>query len=218
MFLTKFTEQQICFGAGGGGGGGGGGGRNIDADMFAGSNYGPTTNAGTADARQSTYSGGSRGPSRRSVPVTGKTKSFNSKTSVSARDLSSGNVSTYKAKSGTGSVTVARGTSLSAVPTVNVAVNGGKTRSNSDVYNSKDVAAPNKTSPEPDSSNNSVTAPKKIEPENGVGGGRDGGNGRKSKASKTVEDNVALKRNARGVERYRTARSGNSMSITKRRT
>ena len=137
---------------------------------------------------------------------------------MSASDLKSGNVSTYKAKSGTGSVTVSRGTTLAQTPTVNVGVNGGKTRSNSEVYDSKDVATPAKTSPVSGSSSSPVTAPEKVEPENGVGGGRDGGKGRKSKASKTVEDNVALKRNAKGVDRYRTARSGNSMSITKRRT
>ena len=61
-----------------------------------------------------------------------------------------------------------------------------------------------------------VTAPQTIDPKDGVGGGRDGGKARKSKASKTSEDKIAVKRKSMGISRYQTARS-NPMAINKRK-
>ena len=191
-------------------------GRNLDADMAAGSNYAPTKNAGTAQAKQYTHTGGSDGPSRKLVPLTSDTP-INSKTSVSAKDLASGNVTTFKAKTGTGSITVARGTKFEDVPTVNVGVNGNKTVSNADTYNSTDVASPPKTSPvTPTTSTGTptpVTAPKTIKPQDGVGGGRDGGDSGKSKASKADEDKLKIKRKAEGVKGYKRKKSSNPMTI-----
>ena len=232
MFLTKFTKPTICFvGDGGGGGGGGGGrskGRNRDADMYAGSNYAPTKNAGTSRASQSTYSGESNRSARKSTPVTSKTKSFNSKSSVTANDLSAGRVSTYKAKSGSGSLTVSRGTSLAQAPTVNVGVNGNPTRSNTDVYNSQDVAAPKATAPVSGGGSSApVTAPERLDETSGVGGGRDGGASSKRKAGKTQEDKVTVERKAKGVGDYKqrgqmtasakkSSRKANPMAIAQR--
>lgn len=179
-----------------------GGGRNLNADNFAGSGYAPTKNAGTANARQVTYSNDTYGPSRTERPVTGSTTNFNSKTSVTAKDLKDGNVTTYRAKNGVGSVTVAQGTAFKDVPQVDV---GGKT--NEQVYDKTDVATPtNTTTINTDSgSSTPVTAPEKIDPRSGVGGGRDGGKASRLKASKTEEDKIALQRKSRGVSRYKIA-------------
>lgn len=198
MFLNKLFGPQIVFGSGGGGGSGGSSssssssrskpsptpkGRNRDADMFAGSKYKASTSS------KSSNSGKGSSP-----------------TSVTAKDLKSGNVTTYKNKTGGGSVTVKRGTKLADVPTVNVGVNGGKTRPNSDVYGSKDVAAPKPTEPVGTGSSAPVTAPDRIDPTDGVGGGRDGGGSAKRKASQTQEDNIAIKRAAEGVDGYKRKR------------
>jgi len=257
MFLTKLFQSKIVFGESGGGGGGGGGssskssapkssprpkarpapkpvakkssGRNLDADMFAGSGYAPTKNAGTAKARQVTYTHATDRDDRREVPVTGATTSFNSKSSVSAKDLIDGNVSEYKSKTGGGSLVVSRGTTLAQAPQVD-ATSGGRT--NQEVYSSTDVRAPTTTTPVTTGggggSSAPVTAPETIDPKDGVGGGRDGGKARKSKASKTSEDKIAVKRKATGVGRYQTGPSGpkargksaakaNPMAISKRK-
>lgn len=228
MLFKKFLHPQIAYGSGGGGGGGGGSsrGRNLDADMYAGSGYAPTNNAGTSRASQSTYSNDTRRGDRTSSKVTGSTTNFNSKSSVTAKDLADGNVSKYNAKSGTGSLTVSQGTTLAQAPTVNVGVDGNPTRPNSDVYNDKDVATPTNTAPVTGGgdgggggSSSPVTAPTTIAPKNGVGGGRDGGKARKSKASKSNEDRIVVKRKAAGVSRYRTAganKKSNPMAINKR--
>ena len=80
-----------------------GAGRNLDADMFAGSNYAPTVDAGTANAFQT------------------QTSNFNSPTSVTAADLASGNYDQFKTPEG-GSITVAKGTSAQDVPMVDIFV------------------------------------------------------------------------------------------------
>jgi hypothetical protein len=184
--------------------------------MFAGSGYAPTKKAGTSKAKQITYSNDTNRSDRTASEVTGKTTNFNSKSSVTAKDLKAGNVSTYKAKNGTGSLTVSRGTTLDQAPTVDVGVNGGTTRSNADVYDSKDVAAPKPVST---GSSSPVTAPELIDPADGVGGGRDGGGSAKRKASKTQEDNIAIKRSAEGVDGYKRKRpaksAANPMAIRK---
>ena len=236
MFLTKLFQSKIVFGGDGGGGGGGGGssskskskpapkpqakkssGRNLDADMFAGSSYAPTKNAGTSKAKQVTYTHATDRDDRRQVPVTGSTTSFNSKSSVSAKDLADGNVSEYKAKTGGGGLIVSRGTTLDQAPQVD-ATSGGKT--NQEVYDSTDVRAPVTTATVTTGggggSSAPVTAPQTIDPKDGVGGGRDGGKARKSKASKTNEDKIAVKRKSMGISRYQTARS-NPMAINKRK-
>ena len=246
MFLTKLFQSKIVFGGNGGGGGGGGGssskssapkssprpkarpapkpqakkssGRNLDADNFAGSGYAPTKNAGTSKAKQVTYTHATDRDDRRQVPVTGATTSFNSKSSVSAKDLADGNVSEYKSKTGGGGVIVSRGTTLDQAPKVD-ATSGGKT--NSEVYDTTDVRAPTTTAPVTTGgggggSSAPVTAPQTIDPKDGVGGGRDGGKARKSKASKTSEDKIAVKRKSMGISRYQTARS-NPMAINKRK-
>ena len=254
MFLIKLIKPQIAFNKGGGGGGGGSsskssapkssprpkarpapkpkksGGRNLDADMFAGSGYAPTKDAGTSKARQVTYTHATDRDDRKEVPVTGATTSFNSKSSVSAKDLIDGNVSEYKSKTGSGSLVVSRGTTLDQAPQVD-ATSGGKT--NSEVYDSTDVRAPTTKTPVTTGgggggSSAPVTAPETIDPKDGVGGGRDGGKARKSKASKTNEDKIAVKRKAAGVGRYQTGPSGpkargksaakaNPMAISKRK-
>lgn len=246
MFLTKLFQSKIVFGGNGGGGGGGGGssskssapkssprpkarpapkpqakkssGRNLDADNFAGSGYAPTKNAGTSKAKQVTYTHATDRDDRRQVPVTGATTSFNSKSSVSAKDLADGNVSEYKSKTGGGGLIVSRGTTLDQAPKVD-ATSGGKT--NSEVYDTTDVRAPATTAPVTTGgggggSSAPVTAPQTIDPKDGVGGGRDGGKARKSKASKTNEDKIAVKRKSMGISRYQTARS-NPMAINKRK-
>ena len=233
MFLSKVTKPQIAFNKGGGGGGGGSSskskskpapkpvakkssGRNLDADMFAGSGYAPTKNAGTSKARQVTYTHATDRDDRKEVPVTGATTSFNSKSSVSAKDLVDGNVSEYKSKTGGGGLIVSRGTTLDQAPQVD-ATSGGKT--NSEVYDSTDVRAPTTKAPVTTGDGGSsapVIAPQTIDPKDGVGGGRDGGKARKSKASKTSEDKIAVKRKSMGISRYQTARS-NPMAINKRK-
>ena len=232
MFLSKVTKPQIAFNKGGGGGGGGSSskskpapkpvakkssGRNLDADNFAGSSYAPTKNAGTSKAEQVTYTHATDRDDRRQVPVTGSTTSFNSKSSVSAKDLADGNVSEYKAKTGGGGLIVSRGTTLDQAPQVD-ATSGGKT--NQEVYDSTDVRAPVTTATVTTGggggSSAPVTAPQTIDPKDGVGGGRDGGKARKSKASKTNEDKIAVKRKSMGISRYQTARS-NPMAINKRK-
>ena len=235
MFLTKLFQSKIVFGGDGGGGGGGGGssskskskpapkpvakkssGRNLDADMFAGSGYAPTKNAGTSKAKQVTYTHATDRDDRRQVPVTGSTTSFNSKSSVSAKDLADGNVSEYKAKTGGGGLIVSRGTTLDQAPQVD-ATSGGRT--NREVYDSTDVRAPTTATPVTTGDGGSsapVTAPQTIDPKDGVGGGRDGGKARKSKASKTNEDKIAVKRKSMGISRYQTVRS-NPMAINKRK-
>ena len=236
MFLTKLFQSKIVFGGDGGGGGGGGGssskskskpapkpqakkssGRNLDADNFAGSSYAPTKNAGTSKAKQVTYTHATDRDDRRQVPVTGSTTSFNSKSSVSAKDLADGNVSEYKSKTGGGGLIVSRVTTLDQAPQVD-ATSGGKT--NSEVYDSTDVRAPSTTAPVTTGggggSSAPVTAPQTIDAKDGVGGGRDGGKARKSKASKTNEDKIAVKRKSMGISRYQTARS-NPMAINKRK-
>jgi len=234
MFLTKLFQSKIVFGGDGGGGGGGGGssskskpapkpvakkssGRNLDADNFAGSSYAPTKNAGTSKAEQVTYTHATDRDDRRQVPVTGSTTSFNSKSSVSAKDLADGNVSEYKSKTGGGGLIVSRGTTLDQAPQVD-ATSGGKT--NSEVYDTTDVRAPTTTAPVTTGggggSSAPVTAPQTIDAKDGVGGGRDGGKARKSKASKTNEDKIAVKRKSMGISRYQTARS-NPMAINKRK-
>lgn len=256
MFLTKLFQSKIVFGESGGGGGGGGGssskssapkssprpkarpapkpvakkksGRNLDADNFAGSRYAPTKNAGTSKAKQVTYTHATDNDDRKQVPVTGATTSFNSKSSVSAKDLAAGNVSEYKSKTGSGSLVVSRGTTLAKAPQVD-AKSGGRT--NKEVYSSTDVRAPTTTAPVTGGDSGSsapVTAPETIDPKDGVGGGRDGGKARKSKASKTSEDKIAVRRKATGVGRYQTGPSGpkargnsaaqaNPMAISKRK-
>lgn len=236
MFLTKLFQSKIVFGGDGGGGGGGGGGssksskpkpapkpkpkksggRNLDADNFAGSGYAPTKNAGTSKARQVTYTHATDRDDRKEVPVTGATTSFNSKSSVSAKDLIDGNVSEYKSKTGKGGLIVSRGTTLDQAPQVD-AISGGKT--NREVYGSTDVRAPTTTTTTVTNGGGSsapVTAPETITPKDGVGGGRDGGAARKSKASKTNEDKIAVKRKSMGISRYQTV-SSNPMAINKRK-
>lgn len=243
MFLTKLFQSKIVFGESGGGGGGGGGssskssapkssprpkarpapkptpkksgGRNLDADMFAGSSYATTKNAGTSKAKQVTYTHATDRDDRKEVPVTGATTSFNSKSSVSAKDLADGNVSEYKSKTGGGSLIVSRGTTLDQAPQVD-ATSGGKT--NREVYNSTDVRAPTTTTTVTNGGGSSapVTAPETIAAKDGVGGGRDGGKARKSKASKTNEDKIAVKRKSMGISRYQTV-SSNPMAINKRK-
>ena len=233
MFLIKLIKPQIAFNKGGGGGGGGSssksskpkpapkpkpkksGGRNLDADMFAGSGYAPTKNAGTSKAKQVTYTHATDRDDRKQVPVTGSTTSFNSKSSVSAKDLADGNVSEYKAKTGGGGLIVSRGTTLDQAPQVD-ATSGGKT--NREVYDSTDVRAPTTTTTVTNGGGSSapVTAPETIAPKDGVGGGRDGGKARKSKASKTSEDKIAVKRKSMGISRYQTV-SSNPMAINKRK-
>ena len=233
MFLIKLIKPQIAFNKGGGGGGGGSssksskpkpapkpkpkktGGRNLDADNFAGSGYAPTKDAGTSKARQVTYTSATDRADRKEVPVTGATTSFNSKSSVSAKDLADGNVSEYKAKTGGGGLIVSRGTTLDQAPQVD-ATSGGKT--NREVYDSTDVRAPTTTTTVTNGGGSSapVTAPETIAPKDGVGGGRDGGKARKSKASKTNEDKIAVKRKSMGISRYQTVRS-NPMAINKRK-
>ena len=242
MFLIKLIKPQIAFNKGGGGGGGGSsskssapkssprpkarpapkpkakksGGRNLDADNFAGSGYAPTKNAGTSKARQVTYTHATDRDDRRQVPVTGATTSFNSKSSVSAKDLIDGNVSEYKSKTGKGGVIVSRGTTLDQAPQVD-ATSGGKT--NREVYDSTDVRAPITTTTTVTNGGGSsapVTAPETIAPKDGVGGGRDGVAARKSKASKTNEDKIAVKRKSMGISRYQTV-SSNPMAINKRK-
>lgn len=230
MFLKQFIQPRVVFNKGGGGGGGGSSkGRNRDADNFAGSSYAPTKNAGTSKASQVTYSNDTRRSDRTPSKVTGSTTNFNSKSSVTAKDLADGNVSKYNAKSGTGSLTVSQGTTLDQAPTVNVGVNGNPTSPNSDVYNDKDVATPTNKTPVTgggDGGGGSIISvaaqsTQTIDPKNGVGGGRDGGKGRKSKSSKTNEDKIAVKRKSAGVSRYRTAgiskkARANPMTINKR--
>lgn len=207
---------------------GGGGGRNLDADMAAGSNYAKTKDAGTGAARQVTYTNDTDGPKRKEVALTKKTP-IQSKTSVTAKDLKEGKVTTYKSKKGTGSVTVARGTKLKDVPTVNVGVDGKKTKPNTEVYDPVG-STPNKKNPVSGTTGGSsdpVTAPEKISPQDGVGGGRDGGGSAKRKASKVEEDNLKVKRQAQGVDKYKNRqqasirkagekRRKNSMKITRR--
>jgi hypothetical protein len=238
MFLSRVTKPQIAFNKGGGGGGGGSSskssapkssprpkarpapkpkksrGRNLDADNFAGSDYAPTKNAGTSKARQVTYTHATDRDDRRQVPVTGATTSFNSKSSVSAKDLADGNVSEYKSKTGEGGLIVSRGTTLDQAPQVD-ATSGGKT--NKEVYNDTDVRSTKTTTTTTTGGGSSspVTAPKTIDPKDGVGGGRDGGKARKSKASKADEDKIAIKRKSLGIGRYR--KSNNSLAINKRR-
>jgi hypothetical protein len=224
--LSKLFGPQIAYGSSGGGSGGGGGGgggssrsssrpkprstsrgRNRDADAFAGSRYkaAPTTKS---NKRSSNSGKGS------------------SSSSVTAKDLKNNNVSTYRNDKG-GSLTVARGVKLADAPTVNVGVNGGKTVSNTQAYNSKDVAGPTKQAPvQSGGSSAPVTAPEKISPEDGVGGGRDGGGSAKRKASNVNEDNIVVKRQAQGVDKYKNTQTAsikqagerrrkNSMKITK---
>ena len=191
-------------------------GRNLDADNFAGSGYAPTKNAGTSKARQVTYTNDTKGSNRREVPVTGSTTNFNSKTSVTAKDLKAGNVTTYRAKNGTGSVTVAQGTKFEDVPQVDV---GGKT--NAEVYDTKDVAKP-KSTPTVNTggggSSTPVVAPEKINPKDGVGGGRDGGKASRLKASKTAEDKISLRRKAAGTSQYRTSGGQTAAAAARART
>lgn len=182
-----------------------GGGRNLDADMAAGSPYAPTKNAGTANAKQYTYTGETDSKDRKLVPLENGTK-LNSKTSVTAKDLAAGKVTTYKSKTGTGSVTVARGASLADVPTVNVGVDGKKTVSNADAYDPVG-STPNKTSPVATPSSDPVVAPETIAPQDGVGGGRDGGASAKRNKSKVSEDNLKVSRSAEGVDRYKRKQS-----------
>ena len=162
-------------------------GRDLDLDMIAGSTYTKDKTTGV----------------------------ISSPTSVTAKDLKSGNVTTYPAKNGTGSVTVKKGTKLEDVPTVNVGVNGNATKSNEDVYSSTPVTAPVApvtSSPAP------VTAPETIAPADGVGGGggRDGGASAKRKASKTNEDKLKIKRKSEGVKGYKTSK--NPMSIKREKS
>jgi hypothetical protein len=183
--------------------------------MFAGSGYAPTKNAGTSKASQYTYSNDTYGPNRTTSSVTGSTKDFNSKTSVTAKDLADGNVTTYRAKNGIGSVTVAQGTAFKDVPQVDV---GG--RKNSEVYNTRDVATPTYRPPVTTNTGGGgstapVTAPEKIDPRDGVGGGRDGGKARTSKASTTNEDKIAVERAAQGVNRYKI-RNGQAVAASSR--
>lgn len=224
MFLKDLIKPRIAFGGSGGSSGGGGGGsssrsssrgRNRDADMYAGSRYAPTKNAGTSKARQVTYSDDTKGPSRTERPVTGSTTNFNSKTSVTAKDLKDGNVTTYRAKNGVGSVTVAQDTAFKDVPQVDV---GGKT--NAEVYDTTDVATPSNTGTVNTGGGSStpVTAPEKINPKDGVGGGRDGGKASSLKASKTEEDKISLRRKATGTSQYRTSGGQTAAAATKART
>jgi hypothetical protein len=239
MLLNELIKPQITFNKGGGSGGGGSsskssapkssprpkarpapkpkksGGRNLDADNFAGSDYAPTKNAGTSKAKQVTYTHATDRDDRRQVPVTGATTSFNSRSSVSAKDLADGNVSEYKSKTGQGGIIVSRGTTLDQAPQVD-ATSGGKT--NREVYNDTDVRSTSTTTTTTGTgggSSSPVTAPKTIDPADGVGGGRDGGKARKSKASKTDEDKIAIKRKSLGISRYQ--KSNNSLAINKRR-
>lgn len=201
MFLKDLFGPRICYGSAGGSSGGSSsgssGGRNRDADAFAGSRY---------------------KPAKKSSGNSGK---GSSSSSVTAKNLANNNVSTYKNSQG-GSLTVSRGTSLQAAPTVNVGVNGGATRSNEAVYGSKDVAGPTQSAPvQGGGSSAPVTAPERIDAADGVGGGRDGGGSARRKASKTSEDNVQIKRAAEGVDRYKTAKSkakkANPMAIAAKR-
>ena len=223
MFLKELFSPQIAYGSGGGGSGGGGSssrrrsapaptpvrssggkgskpapapkpkaapvkrGRNLDADMYAGSTY-----KKQADG------------------------SYKSPTSVTAKDFKDKNYTEFKAKSGSGSVVVARGSKLSDVPQVG-------TRPNSQVYNDKDVMTANSaiTAPSSDSgASKPVAAPERLDETSGVGGGRDGGGSAKRKASKTSEDKVTVDRKAEGVGKYKsakTAKKNNPMAIKKNR-
>lgn len=216
--LSKLFGPQIAFGSSGGGsrggGGGGGGGssrsrsrprprstsrgRNRDADAFAGSRYKPASSS--RSSRSSSNSG-----------------KGSSSSSVTAKNLRNNNVSTYRNNKG-GSLTVARGVKLANAPTVNVGVNGGATRSNTSVYNSKDVAGPVKQAPvQSGSSSAPVTAPEMINPQDGVGGGRDGGGSAKRKASSVNEDNIRVKRQAEGVKQYKNIQDASIKDAGERR-
>lgn len=243
MFLNKLFGPQIVFGSGGGGGGGGGSSSSRSSAPKTSPRPKPRPAPKPAPkpkpkpAPKPKSSGGGKGSSKPKSTSKGRdlnadmyagstykkqpNGSYKSPTSVTAKDLKSGNVSTYKSKTGTGSITVARGTKLADVPTVNVGVNGGKTRSNADVYDSKDVAAPKTTAPVSTGSSAPVTAPERIDPTDGVGGGRDGGGSARRKASKTSEDNVQVKRAAEGVDKYKKKRTvaakANPMAIAAKR-
>ena len=110
---------------------------------------------------------------------------------------------------------MARGTKLKDVPTVNVGVDGKKTVSNTDAYDSKDVATPPKA---PTVTNDPVSAPEVTEPEKGVGGGRDGGASAKRKASSADEDKLKIKRKAQGVKGYKRDTNANPMAIKREKS
>ena len=94
-------------------------------------------------------------------------------------------------------------------------MNGKKTVSNVDAYDSKDVAAPTVA---PKSSSSPVTAPETTDPSDGVGGGRDGGGSAKRKASKADEDKLTIKRKSEGVKGYKTKKAKNPMAIKKEKS
>jgi len=77
------------------------------------------------------------------------------------------------------------------------------------------VSAPVKQS---SGSSSPVTAPEKIDAQDGVGGGgRDGGKSGKQKASKVNEDNLKVERQAKGVEQYKRTQSNAIKAAGERR-
>ena len=233
MFLLNLNGPQIAYNSSGGGGGGGG-----SSSSSSSSNTRPVARPAPKPkpkpAPKPKTSGGGKGSKPKSTSkgrdrdadmFAGSTYkkqpngSYKSPTSVTAKDLKSGNVSTFKSKTGSGSLTVARGTKLEDTPTVNVGVNGGKTVSNTDAYDSKDVAAPTPTAPvSTGKSSAPVTAPETTDPSDGVGGGRDGGGSAKRKASKADEDKLTIKRKSEGVKGYKTKKAKNPMAIKKEKS
>lgn len=232
MFLNKMFGPQIVFGSAGGSGGGGGGGSSSSSSSKKSSSGGKGSSAPTTSIRPKARpapkpAAKPKGRNRDADMYAGSTYSkqadgsYKSPTSVTAKDLKEGNVSEFKSKTGTGSVVVARGTAFKDVPQVG-------SKPNSDVYSSKDVAAPAPAAPVSTSGSGSsapVTAPETIDPADGVGGGRDGGGTARRKQSKTSEDKVTVKRKAEGVKNYKTAKvnapkkgAKNPMAIKTKRT
>lgn len=236
--LSKLFGPQIAYGSSGGGSGGGGGGGGGSSRSSSSQSRSRRTapKPKPKPAPKPKSSGGGKGSSKPKSTSKGRNRdadmyagsrykkqadgSYKSNTSVSAKDLKSGNVTTYKAKNNTGSITVARGTKFEDVPQVG-------TKPNSQVYNNVDVASPTKQAPvQSGGSSAPVTAPEKISPQDGVGGGRDGGGSAKRKASNVNEDNIRVKRQAQGVDKYKNTQTAsikqagerrrkNSMKITK---
>lgn len=233
MFLNKMFGPQIVFGSSGGSSGGGsssGGSRSSSSSNRSSGGKGssaPQTSMRPKARPAPKPAPKSKGRNRDADMYAGSTYkkqadgSYKSPTSVSAKDLREGNVSEFKSKTGTGSVVVARGTQFKDVPQVG-------SKPNSDVYSSKDVAAPAPAAPVTTSGSGSsapVTAPETIDPSDGVGGGRDGGASARRKKSKTSEDKVTVKRKAEGVKNYKTAKvnvpktgAKNPMAIKTKRT
>lgn len=234
MFLTKFLNPTIVFGSSGGSSGGGGG-----------SSRSSSKKSPSPSSASKSSSGGKGGNSnanaKASQPKT-ETKPSTLAPKTSPRpvarptvtntyqgpnmDGSAGYKATYSTvtspvdsngylKSGPDRVTTMDNKEITNV---------GKTIGGKDYSSTASVTAPAPTSA-PDTS--PVTAPETVDPRNGVGGGRDGGGTAKRNASQAQEDNVAVKRQAAGVDSYKSdapagvkeaaanRRRRNSMAISK---